>query len=87
MPTACRRSAATITSFPTIPTISPPIRASIAKIAASPCEILLTPHPSASAMKERMTGKQPLFDPEGCSNYAARLTPSLDERLAKEAAK
>ena len=62
-------------------------RASIAKIAASRCEILLTPHPSASAMKERMTGKQPLFDPKGCRNYAATLTKRLDERLAKEAGK
>jgi len=59
-------------------------RASIAKIAGSRCEILLTPHPSASAMKERMTGKQPLFDPEGCRNYAASLTKRLDERLMKE---
>ena len=62
-------------------------RASIAKIAASPCEILLTPHPAASSMKERMTGGQPLFDPEGCRNYAAKLTRNLDARLAKEAAK
>jgi len=62
-------------------------RASIAKIAASRCEILLTPHPSASAMKERMTGKEKLFDPEGCRNYAAALTKRLDERLAKEVAK
>ena len=62
-------------------------RDSIAKVAASRCEILLTPHPSASAMKERMTGKQKLFDPEGCRNYAAALTKRLDERLAKEAGK
>jgi metallo-beta-lactamase class B len=61
-------------------------RASLARIAASRCEIMLTPHPSASAMKERMTGKQKLFDPEGCKNYAAALTKRLDERLAKEAA-
>jgi metallo-beta-lactamase class B len=61
-------------------------RASIAKIAKSPCEILLTPHPSASAMKERLTGKQPLFDPDGCKNYAAKVTQMLDERLAKETA-
>jgi len=61
-------------------------RASIARIAASRCEILLTPHPSASAMSERMTGKQPLFDPAGCRNYAARLSRALDGRLAKEAA-
>jgi metallo-beta-lactamase class B len=62
-------------------------RASITKIAASPCEILLTPHPSASGMRERMTGEQPLFDPNGCRNYAAALTKRLDERLAKETAK
>ena len=62
-------------------------RASIAKIAASPCEILMTPHPSASAMRDRMIGKQPLFDTEGCRNYAAKLTKNLDERLAKETAK
>jgi metallo-beta-lactamase class B len=62
-------------------------RASIEKVAASPCEILLTPHPSASAMRDRIIGKQPLFDPEGCRGYAAKLTKNLDERLAKEAAK
>jgi metallo-beta-lactamase class B len=62
-------------------------RASNAKIAASPCEILMTPHPSASAMRDRMIGKQPLFDTEGCRNYAAKLTKNLDERLAKETAK
>lgn len=61
-------------------------RASIAKIADSRCEILLTPHPSASAMRDRMTAKQPLFDPEGCRNYAAKLSKNLDERLAKEKA-
>ena len=62
-------------------------RASIAKIADSRCEILLTPHPSASAMKQRMSGGQPLFDPEGCRTYAAARTMALDERLAKEAKK
>ena len=62
-------------------------RASIAKVAATRCEILLTPHPSASAMKERMTGKQALFDADGCRDYAAALTRRLDERLAKEKAK
>jgi metallo-beta-lactamase class B len=60
-------------------------RASIKKVGALDCEILMTPHPSASAMKERMTGKQPLFDTNGCKNYAAALTKRLDERLAKEA--
>ena len=59
-------------------------RASIAKVAGSRCEILMTPHPSASAMKERMTGERLLFDPNGCRDYAAALTRRLDERLAKE---
>ncbi|HXG82337.1 MAG TPA: subclass B3 metallo-beta-lactamase [Sphingomicrobium sp.] len=59
-------------------------RASIAKVADSRCEILLTPHPSASGMRERMKGDKPLFDPEGCKAYAARLTKNLEERLAKE---
>lgn len=62
-------------------------RASIARITGSRCEILLTPHPSASAMKERMTGKQALFDANGCKTYAARLSRMLDERLAKETGK
>ena len=61
-------------------------RTSIAKIADSRCEILLTPHPSASAMRDRMIGKEALFDPEGCKNYAAKLSRNLEERLAKEAA-
>ncbi|HVF37702.1 MAG TPA: subclass B3 metallo-beta-lactamase [Sphingomicrobium sp.] len=60
-------------------------RASLAKIADSRCEILLTPHPSASAMRERLTGKQPLFDENGCRAFAAALAKRLDARLAKEA--
>lgn len=61
-------------------------RAALARLAGSRCEILLTPHPAASAMKERMTGKQPLFDPAGCRAYASAKGRQLDERLAKEAA-
>lgn len=72
--------------FSANPTTLAAYRASIAKIAAARCEILLTPHPGASAMKERMTRQQPLFDEAGCKAYAARLTKALDERLAKEAA-
>jgi len=61
-------------------------RASIAKIAASPCEILLTPHPSASQMPERLALGKPLLDGDACKAYAAEKTKALDERLAKEAA-
>ena len=72
--------------FSAHPDVVATFRASIAKVADSRCEILMTPHPSASAMKERMTGEQPLFDPNGCKAYAAALMKRLDERLAKEAA-
>jgi metallo-beta-lactamase class B len=61
-------------------------RASIAKIAALDCDILLTPHPSASDMIKRFGLGQPLLDPDGCKTYAATLTKNLDDRLAKEAA-
>ena len=61
-------------------------RASIAKIAASPCEILLTPHPAASQMPQRFTLGKPLLDENACRTYAATLTRNLDARLAKEAA-
>jgi metallo-beta-lactamase class B len=61
-------------------------RASIAKVAALDCDILLTPHPSASDMVKRFGAGKPLLDPEGCRKYAAALSKQLDERLAKEAA-
>lgn len=61
-------------------------RASIAKVAALDCDILLTPHPSASHMVERLAGQEPLTDSNACRDYSARLTKQLDERLAKETA-
>jgi metallo-beta-lactamase class B len=61
-------------------------RASIAKIGALDCDILLTPHPSASHMIDRLAGRAPIDDPNACRDYAASLTKQLDERLAKEAA-
>lgn len=60
-------------------------RASIAKVAASPCEILVTPHPAASQMRERLALGKPLFDTDACRAYTAALARQLDERLAKEA--
>ncbi len=68
------------------PALVAAFRASIAKIAESPCEILLTPHPSASQMPERLALGRPLLDPDACKNYAAARTKDLDDRLAKEAA-
>jgi metallo-beta-lactamase class B len=60
-------------------------RASIAKVAALDCDILLTPHPSASDMINRLALAK-VENPNACRDYAASLTKQLDERLAKEAA-
>jgi metallo-beta-lactamase class B len=58
-------------------------RASIAKVAALPCDILLTPHPSASDMVQRL-GRASVENENACRDYAAGLTKQLDARLAKE---
>ena len=60
-------------------------RASIAKVAALDCDILLTPHPSASDMVNRLL-RADVENPNACKDYAASLTKQLDDRLAKEAA-
>ena len=61
-------------------------RASIARVADSRCEILVTPHPSASGLRERLARGETLLDENGCRDYAAKLTVNLDARLAKESA-
>ncbi|HEY4071363.1 MAG TPA: subclass B3 metallo-beta-lactamase [Sphingomicrobium sp.] len=58
-------------------------RASIARVAALDCDILLTPHPSASDMVKRLLQAK-VENPNACKDYAASLTKQLDERLAKE---
>jgi len=68
------------------PEVVAAFRKSIAKIAASPCDIIITPHPSASHLLERFAAGKPLLDEEGCRAYAESRTKLLDERLAKEAA-
>lgn len=61
-------------------------RASLDKIRRLDCDILITPHPSASNLIARMAGKARLDDSNGCRTYADGLAKQLDERLAKEAA-
>lgn len=60
-------------------------RSSIAKVAALDCDILLTPHPSASHMIDRLALGKSMEEPDACRNYAAGITKMLDDRLAKEA--
>jgi metallo-beta-lactamase class B len=61
-------------------------RHTLATVAALPCDVLLTPHPSASNLFARV-GPQPtapLSDSNACRALAAQAGDTLDKRLAKE---
>ncbi|MDK2761960.1 MAG: subclass B3 metallo-beta-lactamase [Sphingopyxis sp.] len=62
------------------------MRATFAKVPTLPCDLLITPHPGASGLFERLAGDAPLVDAAGCKTYAAGAAKRLDDRLAKEAA-
>ncbi|MEO1968096.1 MAG: subclass B3 metallo-beta-lactamase [Sphingomonadaceae bacterium] len=66
------------------PTYLAAYRRSIAKVAKLPCDILLTPHPSQSAMVKRAASGT-MIGAFTCAQRAKDLTEALDERLAKEA--
>jgi metallo-beta-lactamase class B len=56
----------------------------LAVIAALPCEIMITPHPSASDLFARLSGTRPLVNPNACTAYAAAAEQRFAERLARE---
>ena len=59
------------------------LRTGFAAVAALPCDILLTPHPSASEMDERLAAGAP-YDPAACAAYARTGEANFDRRLAGE---
>ena len=59
-------------------------RAGLERLSALDCTILVTPHPSASAMRERLESDAGLVDTAACRNYAAAIAERLDARLAEE---
>ncbi len=63
-------------------------RATLARVAALECDVLVTPHPSASRLWSRLGpgADQPLAEPGACRAYAQAATARLDKRLADEAA-
>jgi metallo-beta-lactamase class B len=69
------------------PALVAAFRSGLQRLAATECDILLTPHPSASDMINRMAGKAPLVNIRACRDYAASKEKALDERLATEAKK
>lgn len=58
-----------------------------AAIAAQPCGILVTPHPSVSDLFARMLGEKPLAAPTACRDYAATGLRNLDAQLVRETVK
>ncbi|MBD59720.1 MAG: subclass B3 metallo-beta-lactamase [Citromicrobium sp.] len=59
-------------------------RRSIAAVAGLPCDMLATPHPSASKMLGRMEAGE-LLGGMSCGDYARGIGQRLDARLAEEA--
>jgi len=61
-------------------------RRTLDKIEALDCGLLITPHPSASGLFERLAGERPVVSEGACKRYAEAGRRQLDERLAREAA-
>ena len=63
-------------------------RDTLARVAALECDILVTPHPSASQLWTRIgpRANAPLVDHDACRRYAQGASARLDKRLADEAA-
>lgn len=59
-------------------------RQSINTLATLDCQLLVTPHPSASKMRDRLMSEEGLINIEACSGYARKVSKWLDKRLAKE---
>ena len=72
--------------FSAHPEVVAAFRTSFDKLAKVDCEVLLTPHPSASELRRRLSAGVLNPDPAACRAYAESLATRLDERLAKEAA-
>lgn len=64
-------------------------RDTLARVAALDCDVLITPHPSASRLWTRIgpTANAPLAGRGACRAYAQKASERLDKRLADEAAK
>lgn len=72
------------------PALVDSFRRSIARIAALPCDVIVSPHPGFTnidgKLKQRAAGAaaDPFIDPEGCRTYAAGATKRLETRIAEE---
>ncbi|MFZ5657600.1 MAG: subclass B3 metallo-beta-lactamase [Pseudomonadota bacterium] len=70
------------------PQVLPAFEASFGRVRALPCDLLLTPHPRASALWSRLGpgATRPLAEPGACLAYADAAERRLEFRLAEERA-
>ena len=72
-------------------------RATLRKVSALPCDVVISTHPSATGMDEKVAARargniapgsdgDPFVDPSSCAALAERSRKALDARLASEAA-
>jgi len=61
-------------------------RRALATVAALPCDVIITPHPAASGLFDKLAGTAPITDPNACKAYAANGSAALDARLVQEMA-
>ncbi|MGJ9420744.1 subclass B3 metallo-beta-lactamase [Massilia sp. CMS3.1] len=70
------------------PDISTSFAASIAKVAALKCDIIISGHPGLTDLMEKAAARtpdsNPLIDAAGCRAYAAEASERLTKRLVKE---
>lgn len=70
------------------PDISASFAASIAKVAALPCDIILSVHPDSTGVLDKAAKRSgehnPFIDANACRAYAATADAMLTKRLAKE---
>jgi metallo-beta-lactamase class B len=77
----------------TYPKVRQDFARSFATLSALPCDILLTPHPDASSLWERLAKRDQngdanaLVDPTACKRYADTARTNLQKRLEDEAPK
>ena len=60
-------------------------RKALATMSALECDLLITPHPAASNLFDRLAGKSPLTEAGACAAYAGKGRAGLDSRLSREA--
>lgn len=59
-------------------------RRGLENVATAPCDVIITPHPSASEMIRRLREGEGLTSANGCDSYAAKISTRLERRIEEE---